>query len=148
VRRVGGSLTRYDVAMRKYSEGHYDRSANILHVWYPRGVQLQDEATVEAFFDETKREWLDPCPTPPYLLVNYAGVHIAPNMADCYARSIGRFQGLVLGTFRYGMSRDASGHFTAVAVALGNIRLAAPSNLFESEEAARKAIESAKSGSR
>jgi hypothetical protein len=64
-------------------------------------------------------------------------------MTEAYARSVGVFKGRVLGVFRYGMSQDALGHFTAVAVRMDN--LAAPSNIFDSEHAARAAIDREKS---
>jgi hypothetical protein len=72
--------------------------------------------------------------------VNFANLHIRPNMAEAYAKSLARFQSMLLGTFRYGMPPS----FTGVAVALGNLRLAAPANIFADEGSAREAIRLAK----
>jgi hypothetical protein len=130
--------------MRKYSEGVYEAGQNILHLWYPHAIQLADEATIEEFFDESLREWIAPCPTPPYLLVNYANVLMRPDMAESYARNIQRLKGRILGTYRYGIDPDAHGLFTSVAVRLGNLRITEPAHIFESEKAARAAIAEAR----
>jgi hypothetical protein len=124
------------------TDGAYEPRENILHLWYPRRVELTDEAAIQAFFDEVLTHWIRPCPQKPYLLVNYANVTIATNMADAYAKSIQLMKPLVLGTFRYGVPPD----FTGVAVALGNLRLSAPANIFPDESSAREAIGRAKSG--
>src|SRR5262249_31054137 len=121
-------------------DGEYDAAENVLHVWYTSAVQLDDEETIHDFFDDVLQRWIDRCPRKPYLLVNYANVNIRPDMAQAYAREITRFRGRILGTYRYGMSPDALGCFTAVAVRLGNLQLAAPSNIFATETEAREAI--------
>jgi hypothetical protein len=128
----------------RYAEGRYEGAENILHLWYPRPVHLNDEAIIHDFFEETEREWIRPCPTRPYLLVNYANVNMRADMAEFYARSMLRFRSLLLGTFRYGLDADSHGHFTAVAVHLGNMKLATPSNVFPSESLARQAIRDAR----
>ena len=116
--------------------GAYDPLQNILHLWFPKAVHLVDGDTVGEFFDEVVRDWIAPCQTRPYLLVNYANLHIAANLADEYATSLASFQAMLLGTFRYGVAPN----FTGVAVALGNLKLAAGANIFPDEEAAREAI--------
>jgi hypothetical protein len=128
---------------REFSEGRYDAEQNVLHVWYTQPVQLEDEETIHEFFEDVVERWITPCPRKPYLLVNYANVNIRPDMAEAYAREILRFRDRLLGTFRYGMTQGALGHFTAVAVRLGNLQLAAPSNIFASEGEAREAIRAA-----
>jgi hypothetical protein len=127
-----------------FSEGRYEPAENILHVWYPRPVYLSDESVIERFFYETLTRWIEPCPKVPYLLVNYANVSLRPDCAAAYARNIQGFQRLVLGTFRYGLGHDAQGSFTAVAVRLGNMALAAPPNIFRDEVQAREAIRRAR----
>jgi hypothetical protein len=116
--------------------GAYDPLQNILHLWFPRAVRLLDGESVSVFFDEVVRDWIALCPTKPYLLVNYANLHIAANLADEYARSIAGFQAMLLGTFRY----DVAPNFTGVTVALGNLKLAAGANMFSDEAGAREAI--------
>jgi hypothetical protein len=124
----------------KLAAGEYEAAENILHLWFPRRVELADEEEIRAFFDEVTTDWIKRCPRQPYLLVNFSNLHIRANMADAYARSIARFQSLLLGTYRYGVPPT----FTGVAVALGNLRLAAPANIFPDQRGAREAIRIAK----
>jgi len=124
----------------KKTAGAYDPSENILHVWFPRRVELVDEEAVRLFFDEVISDWIAPCRSRPYLLVNFSNLHIRPNMAEAYAKNIARFQPMLLGTYRYGVPAS----FTGVAIALGNLRLAARANIFPDERSARSAIRTAK----
>jgi hypothetical protein len=124
----------------KLAAGEYESAENILHLWFPRRVELADEEEIRAFFDEVTTDWIQRCPRQPYLLVNFSNLHIRANMADGYAKNIARFQSLLLGTYRYGVPPT----FTGVAVALGNLRLAAPANIFPDERSAREAIRVAK----
>jgi hypothetical protein len=112
----------------KLTAGEYESAENILHLWFPRRVELADEEAIGAFFDEVVVDWIQPCPRKPYLLVKV------------YAKNIARFQSMLLGTYRYGMPPT----FTGVAVALGNLQLAAPANIFSDEPSAREAIRLAK----
>jgi hypothetical protein len=124
----------------KLVAGEYESAENILHLWFPRRVELADEEAIRAFFDEVMTEWIRPRSSKPYLLVNFRNLHIRANMADVYATSIARFQSMLLGTYRYGVPPT----FTGVAVALGNLQLAAPANIFQDERSAREAIRAAK----
>jgi hypothetical protein len=124
----------------KLTAGKYESAENILHLWFPLRVELADEEAIRAFFDEVVVDWIQPCPSRPYLLVNFGNLHIRANMADIYAKNIARFQSMLLGTYRYGMPPS----FTGVAVALGNLQLAAPANIFPDEGSAREAIRAAK----
>jgi hypothetical protein len=128
------------MANKKVTAGEYEASANILHLWYPRKVELATDDSVQAFFDEVIDDWIKPCPKRPYLLVNFANCHIRPNLAEPYAKNIGRFQPMILGTYRYGVPAS----FTGVAVALGNLKLGAAANIFDDERSAREAIRFAK----
>jgi len=122
--------------------GRYEADTNILHLWFPHRLELNDEPTIRAFFEMVRSEWVDRCPQKPYLLVNYANVHLAPAMAEVYANNIAQFLTTTLGTFRYGLAANFSG----VTVALGNMRIAAPPNIFPDEATARAAIAKAKEG--
>jgi hypothetical protein len=126
----------------KQVAGAYDPRENVLHLWFPTPVRLVDAKAVTEFFDEVVRDWIGACANKPYLLVNFTNLHIAPNMADAYAQSIQRFQSMLLGTFRYSVAAN----FTGVAVALGNLKLAAAPNIFPDEASAREAIRRAKQG--
>jgi hypothetical protein len=126
----------------RQTDGLYESAENILHLWFPRHVALTDEQKVREFFDEVLVEWIERCPTRPYLLVNFSNLSIPSNMASAYAKSIVRFQPLVLGTFRYGVPPD----FTGVAVAIGNMQLSTPANMFPDEASAREAIRRARRG--
>jgi hypothetical protein len=124
----------------KLTAGNYESAENILHLWFPHRVELADEEEVRVFFDEVMTDWIRRCPRQPYLLVNFSNLHIRANLAEAYARNIARFQPLLLGTYRYGIPPT----FTGVAVALGNLRLAAPANIFPDQSGAREAIRAAK----
>ena len=124
----------------KRAAGEYESDENILHLWFPLRVELADKQAIRAFFDEVQTDWIQPCPSKPYLLVNFGNLHIRANMAEVYAKSIARFQPMLLGTYRYGVPPT----FTGVAVALGNLQLAAPANIFPDERSAREAIRAAK----
>jgi hypothetical protein len=128
------------LATVKLTAGKYESAENILHLWFPRRVELADDGAVCGFFDEVVADWIQPCPRRPYLLVNFGNLHIQANMAEVYAKNIGRFQTMLLGTYRYGVPPS----FTGVAVALGNLQLGAPANLFPDELSAREAIRIAK----
>jgi hypothetical protein len=124
----------------KRTSGEYELAENILHLWFPNRIELADEEAIRAFFEEVTVDWIEPCPSQPYLLVNFRNLHIRANMADVYAKSIARFQSKLLGTYRYGVPAS----FTGVAVALGNLQLSAPANIFPDEGSAREAIRVAK----
>jgi hypothetical protein len=124
----------------KLAAGEYDSAENILHLWFPHRVELADDEKICAFFDEVTADWIRPCPRPPYLLVDFTNLHIRANMAEAYAKRIARFQSLLLGTYRYGLPPT----FTGVAVALGNLRLGVPANIFTDQRGAREAIRAAK----
>jgi hypothetical protein len=128
----------------KLAAGEYESAENILHLWFPRRIELADEEAIRAFFDEVRVEWIQPRPSKPYLLVNFSNLHIRANMAEVYAANIARFQPMLLGTYRYGVPAS----FTGVAVALGNLQLAAPANIFPDERSAREAIRAAKENPR
>jgi hypothetical protein len=126
----------------KLTAGAYEADANILHLWFPERVELADEEAVRLFFDEVITAFIAPCPKKPYLLVNFNNLHIRPNMAEAYAKNIARFQPMLIRTFRYGVPAS----FTGVAIALGNLKLASPANIYPDEKAAREAIQAAKDG--
>jgi hypothetical protein len=104
-------------------------------LWFPCLIELADENAVRDFFDEVIADWIRPSPQRPYLLVNFANLHIRANMVDDYAKNIARFQSMVLGTYRYGMPPS----FTGVAVALGNWRLRRTSSLTSTARERRSA---------
>ena len=120
--------------------GEYETAENILHLWFPRRIELVDEQGIRAFFEQVRVDWIEPCPSKPYLLVNFSNLHIRADMAEVYAKNIARFQPMLLGTYRYGVPPS----FTGVAVALGNLKLAAPANIFPDQRSARDAIRVAK----
>jgi hypothetical protein len=44
----------------KLAAGEYESAENILHLWFPRRVELVDEEAIRAFFDEVITEWIRP----------------------------------------------------------------------------------------
>src|SRR5260370_40935496 len=71
----------------------------------------------------------------PYLLVDFGNLEIGPNLAEVYAKNIGRFESMLLGTYRYGVHPSETG----VVVALSTER-GARANIFPDERSARQAI--------
>ena len=119
----------------KITAGKYEAAENILHLWFPRHVELADEEAIRAFSDEVLVDWIQPCPTMPYLLVDFGNLEIGPNLAEVYAKNIGRFESMLLGTYRYGVHPSETG----VVVALSTER-GARANIFPDERSAREAI--------
>ena len=120
----------------KFTSAKYEAAENILHLWFPQRVMLTDAATVEEFFREVTHDWIDRCPKPPFLLVNYKNLHISPAATQHYAANIAAFQSKIIATFRYAVSADLTG----VAVSMGNLMLSRPANVFSDEAEARAAI--------
>lgn len=132
------------VMRKKLVAGNYEREENILHLWFPEPVDLRDESTVEAFFDEVVGDWISLLSGKAYLLVNYRNLRIRPDQVEAYAKNLKKFQPSLYGTFRYGFEPDATGHFTGVTVTLGNMKLASPAQIFATEAAARDSVKRAK----
>jgi hypothetical protein len=116
--------------------GEWEPATGILHFWCEKPTILADEASVTAFFDEVQYEWIKPLPKKPFLLVDYTNLHIRPSVSNFYAKSIQRFQPLILGTARFNVKPDLTG----VAVSLGNAKLDAQPNIYPDEQTARDAI--------
>jgi hypothetical protein len=51
----------------KLAAGEYESAENILHLWFPRRIELADEQAIRAFFEEVTVDWIQPCPSKPYL---------------------------------------------------------------------------------
>jgi hypothetical protein len=119
----------------KITAGKYEAVENILHLWFPRHVVLADEEAIRAFSDEVLVDWIQPCPIMPYLLVNFSNLEIRPNMAGVYAKHIGRFESLLLGTYRCGVHPSKIGVVMALSTERG-----ARANIFPDERSAREAI--------
>jgi hypothetical protein len=119
----------------KITAGNYEAAENILHLWFPRHVELADEESSRAFADEVLSDWIRPCPTMPYLLVNFSNLEIRPNIAEVYAKNVGRFESMLLGTYRYGVHPSETGVLVALSTERG-----ARANIFPDERSAREAI--------
>ncbi len=126
----------------KQVAGRYDADENVLWLWFPGEVRLRQPEDVAAFFDEVAHDWIDSLPGRAYLMVNYANLHIAPSVGKEYAAGMGRFHEKLIGAFRYNVASD----FTDTAIALGNLKLRAPANIFPDEAAARDALRRAREG--
>ena len=129
------------MAEEPYAEATYDPVENVLHMWHPRPVALDDPFTVERFFRDVRR-LIDGCPDRPYLLVNYAGLTISPEMMGAYQAQLKTYRPMVRGVFRYGIGQGVGGTLTGVTVRLAN---RAEANIFANEGAAREAIRLARS---
>jgi hypothetical protein len=51
----------------KLAAGEYESAENILHLWFPRRIELADGQATRAFFEEVTVDWIQPCPSKPYL---------------------------------------------------------------------------------
>jgi hypothetical protein len=123
----------------KHIAGRYEADQNILHLWHPNPIILNSAALLEEFFKEVAL-WIKSCPTRPYLLVNYTNVEISVDLTAEYAQQVKNYHPFVLGAFRYGVSEDLAGRFTAMTIRMGHMRIATTSNLFPDELSARQAI--------
>ena len=45
----------------KLAAGEHESAENILHLWFPRRIELADEEAIRAFFDEVRAEWIQRC---------------------------------------------------------------------------------------
>jgi len=120
----------------RFVEGEYEPGSNVLRLWHPRRVTLNEPRLVEQFFQNVV-ELLKACPRPPYLLVDYTNFHIAAEMTQFYARQVKAYRHLTVGVFRYNLSPDTEGVLTKVAILVAN---RAAANIFPDERSAREAI--------
>ncbi len=131
----------------RYVIGRYEAEENILALWHPQPLVLNELNLIEEFFKEVNY-WLESCPTKPYLLVNYANVNIAVDMTPEYSRQIKAYRPMVLNVFRYNISDDLQGSFTAMAIRMGNLKTSTSSNIYPDETSARQAIKQARQSAR
>jgi hypothetical protein len=128
------------MTVHDFSASKYERTENVLHLWFPLPIEVADGEAMQALCDEVLTKRISPCPTKPYLLANYSNLCIHPAMARGQVDFGRRIKENVLGIFRYGMPPD----WTGIAVSIGSMRFAAKANIFPNEASAREAIRKAK----
>lgn len=131
------------MAQTKYVTGKYDEEENILWLSHPKPITLNTPTVMEEFFREVTY-WIQSCPTKPYLLVDYNNLEIAVDITWEYAQQLRNYRPLVLSVYRYGLSTNLSGSFTAMAVRMGNLKSSTSSNIYQDEATARQAIQEAR----
>ena len=71
------------------SKQAYDRRENILRVWHPTPVALDDEQLIRAYFDDIYRFWKQSCAGQrAYYLVNWDGFDVNPHETESYASNV------------------------------------------------------------
>jgi hypothetical protein len=123
----------------RFVEGEYEPASNVLRLWHPRPVTLNEPRLVEQFFEDVVG-LLKACPRPPHLLVDYRNFQIAAEMTQFYAKQVQAYRHLTVGVFRYNLSPDTEGVLTKVAILVAN---RAAANIFPDERSAREAIRKA-----
>jgi hypothetical protein len=126
--------------MKKQMAHAYEADANILHFWFPDGIELTTEERIDAFSDYGVSCALA-CTRKPYLLVDYSRIFLEPMLAQHYSRSILKMKGIVVDAFRYGMGRaDPNRVHISVSVRSATAKGFGHSNFFPNQESARAAI--------
>jgi hypothetical protein len=120
----------------------YDAAENIVHVTFPL-VHLETRAEIGAHFDYAFRFWQEHCGgKKAYYVVGYDGFSVSLRENEFYAEQMRRIiDECAITVVRYG--GDA---LQRTGARLYNMRLHAPSRLYESREEALSVVRALKSG--
>jgi len=126
------------------SKQSYDRRENILRVWHPTPVALDNEQLIRAYFDDIYRFWKQSCGGQrAYYLVNWDGFDVNPHETETYASNVKRIAtDCAITIVRYGSQ-------SAIQRTLGRlvaVKIHYPSNVYDTEEKALEVIEGLKNG--
>src|SRR5215831_19490960 len=125
--------------MQKTMRHAYDAAENILHFWFPSGIELSSKERISAFSDYGVRCARE-CPNKPYLLVDYTRIVLVPELVHYYARSLLKMKGLVIDAYRYGIqSGDPARVHISASVRSATGRGFGRSNFYPDEASARAA---------
>src|SRR5262245_24640365 len=126
-----------------FVKGEYEPADNILRLWHPQPMTLNQPAIIEQFFAEVVA-LIRNCPTRPFLLMNYTHLQIAAEMTQSYAAQVKAYRHLSADVFRYNLSADTEGVLTKVAILVAN---RTDANIFPDERSARDANRKARRSS-
>ena len=119
----------------------YDPAENILFVTFP-SVHLETRAEISRHFDYAYKFWLDNCGgRKAYYVVGYDGFSVNLRENELYAEQMRRVVDCAVTIVRYG--GDA---LQRTAARLYNMKLHAPSRLYESRDEALAVVRALKSG--
>lgn len=134
--------------MTEVMNHHYDPASNVLHFWFPKGVELTTEERIDAFSD-AGLACAKACTKKPYLLIEYSRIYLVPELAPYYARSILRMKDAVVDAYRYGLPMgDPMRVHISASVRSATAKGFGRSNFYPDEGAARAAIKQAQSKKR
>jgi hypothetical protein len=121
----------------------YDREENILYVTFPR-VHLETQAEIEAHFDRVLAYWRDTCnERKVFYVVGFDGFTVNLRENDFYAAQMKR----VLDECAITVVRYGGDSLQRTAIRLYNLKLHAPSRLYESKEEAVEVVRAIQAGS-
>ncbi len=119
----------------------YDAAANIIYVTFPQ-VHLETQAEIKGHFDRVVGYWRDNCKgRKVFYVVNYDGFTVNLRENEFYAQQMKRVMDCSITIVRYG--GDA---LQRTAARLYNMKLHAPSRLYESREEAVNVVKLIQSG--
>src|SRR5262249_42656359 len=97
--------------------GAYEPEDGVLRLWHPGHALLDSPAQVKQYFEEIGR-LIASCPSPPWLLIDYAHVEIRREVTQHYVDRARAYRPLVRNVHRYGVSEATEGVLTRVAILL------------------------------
>jgi hypothetical protein len=119
----------------------YDAATNTTYVTFPR-VHLETQVEIKEHFDRVVAFWRDNCRgRKVYYVVDYDGFSVNLRENEFYAQQMRRVMDCAVTIVRYG--GDA---LQRTAARLYNMKLHAPSRLYESREAAIAVVKAIQSG--
>lgn len=119
----------------------YDAATNIIYVTFPK-VHLETPTEIKEHFDRVVAFWRDNCRgRKVYYVVGYDGFSVNLRENELYANQMRRVMECAVTIVRYG--GDA---LQRTAARLYNMKLHAPSQLYESREAAIAVVKAIQSG--
>jgi hypothetical protein len=121
----------------------YDPDQNIIYVTFPQVLHLETQAEIREHFDHVVAFWEDNCGgRKVYYVVGYDGFTVNLRENDFYAEQMRRIKDqCALNVVRYG--GDA---FQRTAARLYNMKLHAPSQLYQSKEEAMAVVQGIRAG--
>ncbi len=119
----------------------YDATANTIYVTFPK-VHLETQTEIKEHFDRVVAFWRDNCRgRKVYYVVGYDGFSVNLRENELYAQQMRRVMDCAVTIVRYG--GDA---LQRTAARLYNMKLHAPSRLYESREAAIAVVKAIQGG--
>jgi hypothetical protein len=119
----------------------YDATTNIIYVTFPK-VHLETQREIKQHFDRVVAFWRDNCRgRKVYYVVGYDGFSVNLRENEAYAQQMRRVMDCAVTIVRYG--GDA---LQRTATRLYNMKLHAPSRLYESRDAAIAVVQAIQSG--